>query len=184
MSTIAINGFNEERVTEETRRFRLTRETRQGHVLVCVALWSVISFLLFSRFLLATVVIQGESMSPTLHEGDRLLLNRLSAYMGQIDRGDVVVLQDRGAEDYAIKRVVGLPNDHIRLQGGQVYVNGHPLREGYLPSGTVTEAAAGHQDFTLSSDLYFVLGDNRRISEDSRYYGPVRRAQLLGVVVQ
>lgn len=164
-------------------RWNLQRETRQGHILVCVALWSAISFLLFSRFVLATVIIDGASMEPTFHSGDRCLLNRMALVVGSVGRGDMVVLRDRGMDDYAIKRVVGLPNDEIELRKGEVLVNGKPLKESYLAPRTRTWSPKGDVRYKLGSDSYFVLGDNREVSEDSRYYGPVSSDRLLGVVL-
>lgn len=166
------------------RRWQLKKETRQGHILLCVALWSAISFLVFSRFVLATVIIDGVSMEPTFHSGDRCLLNRLASHLGGVDRGDMVVLQDRGEGDYAIKRVIGVPNDDIEIRDGAVYVNGEVLDERYLANGTRTYAPRGNLHFSLGADSYFVLGDNREMSEDSRYYGPVPGSRLLGVVLK
>ena len=163
--------------------FRLVKETRQGHVLICVALWSAISFLIFSRFVLATVIIDGASMEPTYHTGDRCLLNRLAPFFGSIHRGDKVVLRDRGDNDYAIKRVVGLPLDEIDIRSGKVFVNGQPLKETYLAPLTRTWTPKGDGHYKLGPSAFFVLGDNREVSEDSRYYGPISESALLGVVV-
>jgi signal peptidase I len=165
------------------QRLTLRRETRRGHILVCVALWSAISFLMFSRFVLATVIIDGASMEPTLHTGDHCLLNRMAPLFGAINRGDVVVLRDRGDDDYAIKRIVGLPNDDVEIRKGSVYVNGARLQERYLAPLTRTWTPKGDGHYKLGPHSYFVLGDNREVSEDSRYYGPVSQQALLGVVV-
>lgn len=164
-------------------RWQLKKETRQGHILLCVALWSAISFLIFSRFILATVIIDGVSMEPTFHSGDRCLLNRLATHLGSPGRGDMVVLQDRGEGDYAIKRVIGVPNDDIEIRDGNVFVNGEELQETYLAPRTRTYGPRGSAHFSLGPDSYFVLGDNREMSEDSRYYGPVPKGRLLGVVL-
>lgn len=166
------------------QRLTLKRETRQGHILVCVALWSAISFLLFSRFVLATVIIDGASMEPTFHSGDRCLLNRMALMFGSVGRGDMVVLRDRDDNDFAIKRIVGVPNDEIEISKGRVLVNGKLLDEGYLAPLTRTWTPRGDGSYKLGPDSYFVLGDNREVSEDSRYYGPVSFNRLLGVVVK
>lgn len=166
------------------QRLHLKKETRQGHILFCVALWSAISFLVFSRYVLATVIIDGASMEPTFHSGDTCLLNRLEPVLGSVDRGDFVVLQDRGPGDYAIKRVIGLPNDEIEFREGRVFVNGAPITEDYLAANTVTTTPhGGPTRFEVGPGNYFVLGDNREISEDSRYYGPISKKTLLGVVL-
>lgn len=179
-------GTSPKKATSTWRnRLTLTKETRQGHILVCVALWSAISFLLFSRYILATVIVEGASMEPTFHTGDRCLLNRVSPLFGSVNRGDIVVLRDRGDDDFAIKRVVGLPNDDVEIQNGKVFINGKPLPEKYLPplTQTWTPTPKGNSDYKLGPNSYFVLGDNREISEDSRYYGPISNDALLGVVI-
>ncbi len=159
------------------------KETRQGHILFCVVLWSAISFLVFSRYILATVIIDGASMEPSLSSGDTCLLNRLEPLLGSVDRGEVVVLQDRGPSDYAIKRVIGLPNDEVEIRDGHVFVNGKELVEEYLAKGTSTVSPKrDHDRIVVGPESYFVLGDNREISEDSRYYGPIKKSALLGVV--
>jgi signal peptidase I len=164
-------------------RINLRKETRQGHILLCVALWSAISFLIFSRYVLATVIIDGASMEPSLTSGDTCLLNRLEPLLGSVDRGEVVVLQDRGPTDYAIKRVIGLPNDVVEIRDGHVFVNGSELIEEYLAKGTSTVSPNKNQGrIVVGPESYFVLGDNREISEDSRYYGPIKKSALLGVV--
>jgi signal peptidase I len=164
-------------------RLKLKKETRQGHILVCVALWSAISFLLFSRYVLATVIIDGASMEPTFHTGDRCLLNRVSPMFSAVHRGDIVVLRDRGDDDYAIKRVIGMPNDEVEIHSGHVFINGNLLKEKYLAPATHTWTPKGDGDYKLGPHSYFVLGDNREVSEDSRYYGPISNNALLGVVI-
>ena len=165
------------------QRINLKKETRQGHILLCVALWSAISFLMFNKFVLATVIIDGASMEPSLSSGDTCLLNRLEPLLGSVDRGEVVVLQDRGPDDYAIKRVIGLPNDEVEIRNGHVFVNGTELVEDYLSRGTFTQSTRpGFDRFVVGPESYFVMGDNREVSEDSRYYGPVGKSALLGVV--
>lgn len=178
------NYSNKSAETGWQSRIRLRKETRQGHILLCVALWSAISFLVFSRYVMATVIIDGASMEPSMSSGDTCMLNRLEALIGSVDRGEVVVLQDRGPQDFAIKRVIGLPNDEVEIRDGMVFINGERLDESYLLRGTRTLVpVVGRERFKVGPDSYFVLGDNREISEDSRYYGPVKKSSLLGVVL-
>lgn len=178
------NTLSKEATSSWRARWTLRKETRQGHILVCVALWSAISFLLFSRFVMATVIIDGASMEPTFRSGDRCLLNRVAPLIGSIDRGDMVVLKDRGDNDFAIKRIVGLPNDEVVIRKGAVFINGERLEERYLAPLTQTWTPAGESRFKLGPENFFVLGDNREVSEDSRYYGPVSSKVLLGVVMK
>lgn len=157
-----------------------------GHALQTLAIICVLSlaaYFLFSRFVVMTVVVQGRSMAPTLRDGDRLVLNRAAFLMHSPARGDLVVLQDPGHDDYAVKRVVGLPGDSLRFANGTVYLNGQKLREQYLGMGLPTFMPdLQEKQVTLGADEYFVLGDNRPNSEDSRYYGPIRRSAILGQI--
>jgi len=152
-------------------------------VIVCVL--SVLSYYAVSRFIVTAVVVQGASMLPTLHDGDRYLLNRWAYLVHPPQRGDVVVIKDPGHSDYAVKRIVGLPHDTIRMKAGRLYLNGKLFSEPYLSKGTITITADGKEhQVMLGPDRYFVLGDNRKISEDSRYYGSVRRDQIVGILTE
>lgn len=153
--------------------------------LFCVAAFSVLSYFLFSRFVVTAVVIQGRSMQPTLNDGERYYLNRWRYLATPPDRGDVVVLKDPGHDDFAVKRIVGGPNDWVNLRNSGVYLNGKKLAEPYLAAGTRT-SVPGQQErwILLGPDQYYVLGDNRSNSEDSRSYGVVRRKNILGVLIK
>jgi signal peptidase I len=166
-------------------RGRLQPETRQGYILLCMALWSVISFLLISNFIVSTVTIIGTSMVPSLHPGQVYLLNRWSHRIRPPVHGDLVVIRDRHHNELLVKRVIALPRDTIQFQRGQVLLNGSPLEEPYLLPGTLTPSRhMGHEPRELAGDEYFVMGDNRLSSEDSRRYGPIRRADILGTISQ
>ena len=143
----------------------------------------LMSYWIIARFIVVGVIVQGTSMQPTLQDGDRLLLNRWAYHYREPRRGDVVVIKDPGHCDYAVKRIVGLPLDTLQLKKGQVYLNGKPFAESYLALGTRTFTPDGRdQMIMIGQNRYFVLGDNRNISEDSRYYGSVRREQIVGVI--
>jgi signal peptidase I len=146
---------------------------------------SVLSYYAVSRYIVTAVVVQGASMLPTLHDGDRFLLNRWAYLMHAPQRGDVVVIKDPGHSDYAVKRIVGLPHDVVRLRDGKLFLNGKLFSEPYLSKGTITLTVDGKEhQIMLGPDRYFVLGDNRNISEDSRYYGSVRRDQIVGILTE
>jgi signal peptidase I len=126
-------------------------------------------------------IVDGESMCPTLNSGDVIQAKVLYVKT----RGDVVTLTDDSGGD-AVKRIIGLPGESLTLYGGEVYVNGRRLFEPYLEQDTRTlknnqknEPAA---DWQLAADEYFVMGDNRHGSWDSRHYGPVRQSEIHGVV--
>ena len=162
---------------------RLQPETRQGYILLCVVLWSVLSFMVTSTFLYSSVVVVGRSMEPTLHQGDRFVLNRWFHRIFPFDRGELVVVAEPGDDERVVKRVIALPSDTVHFEGGAVYVNGSRLSESYLPPGMNTYSLRmGARTLRLGPKQYFVMGDNRQVSEDSRYYGPVHRTRLLGVL--
>jgi signal peptidase I len=129
-------------------------------------------------FVIQVSVVKGNSMEPSLHDGDRLVVDRVSLNLGGVGRGDVVVLRypKNPALDF-VKRVVGVPGDEIAMRNGVLLVNGEPADDyGCIPD---------HQDlaaFTVPAEQFFVLGDNRPISCDSREFGLVPQELLKGRV--
>ena len=137
-------------------------------------------------FLIQTFFIPSASMEPTLMIGDHIVVDKLSYHLHAVHRGDIVVFakppQETDAPDVKdlVKRVIGLPGDRISSQGGRVYIDGKPLNEPWLPPGTIT---TGIQPQTIPPDEYFVMGDNRSNSQDSRFFGPIPRSLIVGRVV-
>ena len=143
------------------------------------------TYYLVSRFVATTVIVQGRSMTPTLQDGDRFILNRLSYWRHAPQRGDLVVVKDPGHSDYAVKRIVGMPCESLYFKDGQLVLNGKRFVEPYLPTGTKTFLPdRGEKLMMTGKDQYFVLGDNRGNSEDSRYYGSIARAQIVGSITK
>jgi signal peptidase I len=140
-------------------------------------------------FLFTPIVVDGESMMPTLEDGDRMIVNKIGYEVGEPDRYDIVVFHAPEEKDY-IKRVIGLPGDHVAYKNDQLYINGEPQEEPYLDlkkeeiiEGVLTE------DFTLEDyaqvsvipeGYVFVMGDNRRYSKDSRMIGLVPMEDIIG----
>jgi signal peptidase I len=122
-------------------------------------------------------LVEGTSMEPTLHTGQRLLINRLAVHgFGQPQRGDIVVFHSWGdGKDY-IKRVIGLPGERVAIHDATVYIDGTALDEPYLDQPTHDTVA----EVTLAQDEYYVLGDNRGNSADSRFYGPLHADHIVG----
>ena len=137
-------------------------------------------------FVVQTFFIPSASMEPTLMIGDRILVDKLSYHLHAVHRGDIVVFGTPPNENAGpnvkdlVKRVIGLPGDKISSQGGRVWINGKPLSEPWLPPGTVT---TGIEPQTVPTGKYFVMGDNRSNSQDSRFFGPIPGKLIVGRVV-
>ncbi len=170
-----------------TRKFfrwhYVPQETRQAYILACLLSWSVLSFILISHFVLGSVQIDGTSMEATLHDGECHLVNRWIFYFRAPRRGELVVIRDNVDDNLCVKRIVGLPEEQLQIKQGRVYINGRPLPESYLTQGLETwPLQYGARPLTLGKDRFFVLGDNRENSLDSRSYGALDRKNVLGLV--
>ncbi len=137
----------------------------------------------------APFYVGSSSMDPTLHgcEGctnDRLLINKFVYRFTEPERGDIVLFENQqGQEDPLIKRVVGLPGEELELRGGRVYVDGAPLEEPYLrhdPCKPGLPKTCSFGPVTVPEDHYFMMGDNRAGSLDSRFFGPVPEDEIIG----
>ena len=137
----------------------------------------VSAFIIF--FLYQPVRVEGTSMLPNLEDQDRLFINKLAFRVGEIHRGDVVVfLYPRNQTKSYIKRIIGLPGDRVRIDHGRVVVNGETLREPYVPSRYADDRS--QPESVIPKDEFFVMGDHRSISSDSREFGPVDRSLIYG----
>jgi len=144
-----------------------------GFALACV------SALIFTNYILATVRVEGQAMMPALRNGERVLIWKV---VEEINRGDIVVFwyPDDPSKSY-IKRIIGLPGEEVMIENGKVLIDGSPLDEPYLKddyrSGDSMPGAMHVKDHH-----YFVLGDNRKYSSDSRYWGLVPEKYIYGKV--
>jgi len=130
-------------------------------------------------FLYQPVRVEGTSMLPMLEDQDRLFINKLAYRVGDIHRGDVVVfLYPHDHDKSYIKRVIALPGDDLRIDHGRVFVNGHLLMEKYVPLQFADERSL--PETIIPDNEYFVMGDHRSISSDSRDFGPVDRDLIYG----
>ena len=130
-------------------------------------------------FLYQPVRVEGTSMLPMLEDQDRLFINKMAYRVGEIHRGDVVVfLYPRDHQKSYIKRVIALPGDDLRIDHGRVSVNGQVLSEVYVPARYRDERSEAEE--VIPANEYFVMGDHRSISSDSRDFGPVERSLIYG----
>jgi signal peptidase I len=137
---------------------------------------------LIITFLYQPVRVEGTSMLPRLEDHDRLFINKFVYHIESIQRGDIVVFHyPRDPEKSYIKRVVGLPGDRIWIDRGQVWVNGVPQRENYVPERFRDSRSMA--EMVIPDDSYFMMGDHRSISSDSREFGPVERDLIYGKAV-
>ncbi|MBP9902648.1 MAG: signal peptidase I [Verrucomicrobia subdivision 3 bacterium] len=143
-------------------------------------------FQFITHYVLQSVQVVGASMSPTLHDSERYVLNRWVYHIREPEPQDIVVLRDPEDMGYAVKRIVAKQGDRVYVnKQGQIFVNGKLLNEPYLPPGTMTFASAKVREelWICGANQYFVLGDNRNNSADSRIYGAVPRQNILGLVL-
>jgi signal peptidase I len=126
--------------------------------------------------------VEGTSMLPRLEDHDRLFINKFVYHLSAIERGDVVVFHyPRDPEKSYIKRVIALPGDRLRIDRGQVWLNGRRQRENYVPEEY--RDTKSMMEIIVPEDTYFMMGDHRSISSDSREFGPVERSLIYGKAV-
>jgi signal peptidase I len=155
---------------------------------VIVIAGALVVALLIKTFLIQAFYIPSASMVPTLEVGDRVLVNKLSYRLHDVNRGDLVVFErpEGEASDIKdlIKRVVGLPGEEVVIHDNAVWIDGEKLDEGYLPDGTVINQGklqcTNSQPCVVPEDSVWVMGDNRDESFDSRYFGPIEEDDIVG----
>jgi signal peptidase I len=186
---------------------RARRRRRSPRLRTWIEWVAIVALALLAAFAIKTWLVQAfyipsASMVPTLQVGDRILVDKVSYDLHSIHRGDIVVFSRPPADSSdpsindLVKRVVGLPGDSVSSVNNVLYVNGHAQSEPYLPAGTVTTgnfsqapgcqlsaAAAANQSCVIPKGEYWVMGDNRGDSKDSRVFGPIKGSLVIGRVV-
>lgn len=151
--------------------------------------WIVyILFIILVTWLIVTFVgqrtkVDGHSMEPTLHHGDHLIVDKLSYHFKEPERYDIIVFPYQHAENvYYIKRIIGLPGEEVQVKDGCVYINGEKLTSEHYGAETMNDPGIAANPIQLGEEEYFVLGDNRNHSSDSREasVGVLTREQLIG----
>lgn len=169
----------------------LRQESRQGFWLESLKLFRdifliIVVFILFGVFAVQPVVVEGTSMVPQLQDGERLLVNKLVYYKiqsvswGHIERGDIVVFWYPEDPDKSfVKRVIGLPGETVEVRDGRVFIDGSELKEDYLDTEH-NQSLPTWPAKRVEKHYYFVMGDNRDNSLDSRYWGLVPEKYIYG----
>jgi len=156
-------------------------------ILTCIliAILAYGTFQFITRHVLQSVQIVGASMSPTLRDSERYILNRWVYHVREPKPQDIVVLRDPADNCYAVKRIVAQQGDTVFLKDGHLFINGKPVTEPYLAPDTQTYTGPKYREqmWICGVNQYFVLGDNRNNSADSRVYGAVPRENILGLVL-
>ena len=136
----------------------------------------IVVVVIIRTFLVTPAIVDGASMDYTLEDGQLVIVNKIVFKTSDVDRFDIVVLNNEQDGDKIIKRVIGLPNETIEYNNNQLYVNGKLIEQHYVVKDT--------EDFTVTTgeDEYFVLGDNRLVSKDSRMLGNFKKEDIVGRV--
>ncbi len=178
------NKLREEFAKELEEDRPLTREELRREIIstvIYLAAVFVIIFL-FLHYVGQRTVVSGSSMESTLSNGDNLIIDKISYRFHDPERFDVVVFPFQGSKVYYIKRIIGLPGETVRIDdNGTIYINGEVLHESYGRE-VILNPGRARREITLGEDEYFVMGDNRNNSEDSRFddVGNVSRDDLIG----
>ena len=144
--------------------------------------FSVLVSFFIILFVYQPVKVEGGSMEPGLEDQERIFINKLVYRWENIGRGDIVVFRyPRDPHKSFIKRVIGLPGDRVRIAFGHVYLNGKRVEEAYVPEDFLDTRS--YAESVVPANAYFVLGDHRSMSNDSRDFGPVPRTYIYGKAV-
>lgn len=154
----------------------MAEEKKSGSWLVPIIVAVAVAFVVRS-FFIAPYVVEGASMEPSLYDRDRILVNKTASWIGEYDHGDVIIIEGENNRHY-IKRVIATPGETMQMEDGSLYVEGEEIDEEYLE---MLEYEENIDELTLSEDEYFVMGDNRANSLDSRNgLGHIQEDDIVG----
>lgn len=166
------------------KKISFKRELFQWLATIAVAI--VLSFGI-RTYVFAKTVVDGPSMMPTLENNDNNFVEKISLLTSTFKQGQIIIFDSENSKhDTFVKRVIGVPGDEVEITKGKVYVNGEELNEPYLKANTITKGGPFlkvNQKLKIEKGFVFVLGDNREVSDDSRYFGPIKISQIQGHVI-
>ena len=177
-------SLNDENNTPGKKKINWAAEIKElliTFVICFVAVWTI------TTYVIKPVQVDGDSMYPTLVHEEVGAVNMLFVKMDGVERYDVVVVHNKAQDENWVKRVIGLPGETISAKDDIVYINGQPLEEPYLDTEYVKDIRSkgnyfteDFQEITLGEDEYFLMGDNRVVSLDSRRVGPFQKEDIIG----
>src|SRR6266436_355085 len=172
--------------SQDDQRERASKAPARSAPVLAVWLRDLIISLAISAFIIVflyqPVKVEGTSMMPSLDDQERIFVNKFVYRWEPIERGDIVVFRyPRDPSKSYIKRVIGVPGDRIRIDSGQVYVNDEAVDEDYVPPAYTDERS--YPEIVVPAHSYFMLGDHRSMSNDSRDFGPVKDGYIFGKAV-
>lgn len=182
-------GIHEDNVTSDSMREAFDTEKKKGlvrQVIETVLYFAVVLsiVLIVERFIMQPVEVDGSSMEPTLSDKNHLLLEKVTYLFSNPERFDVIVFQPFEEEEdlFYIKRIIGLPGEHVCINNNIIYINGEPLLENYGKENVIIDPGIAKDEIILGEDEYFVMGDNRNHSRDSRdsKVGVIKEKSILG----
>lgn len=175
-------------VSQPTVQTRADKPQTANRAAILISAWvrDLIISLAISAFIIVflyqPVKVEGTSMMPSLDDQERIFINKFVYRLEPIQRGDIVVFRyPRDPAKSFIKRVIGVAGDHVRIENGRVYLNGKTLVEDYVPRAYQDDRS--YREIVVPADSFFVLGDHRSLSNDSRDFGPVEVSFIYGKAV-
>ena len=150
-------------------------------VIIDIAVAAGVAVFLFMYFG-DTVVVSGYSMEPALTNNDKIMLDKFTYSLSDIERFDIVVFSADDDKGEYVKRIIGMPGERVLIKNGKVYIDGKVLRDDIKDADAILNAGMAGEELLLGDDEYFVLGDNRNNSEDSRFetIGNINRDDIIG----
>lgn len=194
------NGFEDTQNTEEnynndnkevleTNQEEISKGKKVRNSIIELCIYIAIIFICVAfvpKYVLQRTIVEGKSMMDTLKNGENLLVEKVSYHFTDPDRFDIIVFYPYGRDnsDYYIKRVIGLPGETIQIIGEDIYIDGEKLEENF-GKDPIMDSGIASEPIKLGDDEFFVLGDNRTVSQDSRYeeVGPVKRENIEGKAI-